>query len=109
MFCKVFRLLFYQLFFIYFSSISSPFAKFDTPVHGYALHGSPKYPEGFKYFDYIEPSAPKGGKLIVHTPGATFDSLNPFILKGTPASGLFRLHQNDLLPAIAPVISRVYS
>ena len=105
MFCKVFRLLFYQLFFIYFSCISSSFAKFDTPVHGYALHGSPKYPEDFKYFDYIEPSAPKGGKLIVHTPGATFDSLNPFILKGTPASGLFRLHQNDLLPAIAPVIS----
>ncbi len=105
MFCNLPRVLLYQLFFIFLSSFSCSHARFDTPVHGFALHGSPKYAQGFKYFDYVEPSAPKGGKLIIHTPGATFDSLNPFILKGTAASGLFRLHQNDLLPTISPVIS----
>ena len=71
MFCNLPRVLLYQLFFVFFSSFSCSHARFDTPVHGFALHGSPKYAQGFKYFDYVEPSAPKGGKLIIHTPGAT--------------------------------------
>ena len=95
----------YLIFLIVNFYIPQTLAKYEVPVHGFALHGKPKYHSGFKHFDYVEPFAPKGGRLIVHTPGATFDSLNPFILKGTPASGLFRLHQNDSLPTIAPVIS----
>lgn len=57
------------------------------PVHAIALHGEPKYGPDFKHVDYVNPDAPKGGTLKVNAIGS-FDSLNPFIVKGTPAAGL---------------------
>ncbi|MEQ8192959.1 MAG: extracellular solute-binding protein [Rhodospirillales bacterium] len=57
------------------------------PSHGIAIHGEPKYPPGFKHFEYADPNAPKGGTLRRHTTG-TFDSFNPYIIKGNPAAGL---------------------
>ncbi|MGH7002782.1 MAG: extracellular solute-binding protein, partial [Alphaproteobacteria bacterium] len=51
--------------------------------HGMAMHGAAKYKEGFAHFDYVNPNAPKGGSIFHGAPGATFDNLNPFILKGT--------------------------
>ena len=51
------------------------------------MHGKPKYGENFKHFEYVNPFAPKGGKLINEAMG-TFDSFNPFILKGVKAAGL---------------------
>ncbi len=56
-----------------------------TPVHGLAMHGAPKYPAGFKHFDYVNPNAPKGGEVRLHSIG-TFDNLNPYIVKGIPAA-----------------------
>lgn len=58
-----------------------------TPQPAIAMHGDVKYPSDFKHFDYVNPDAPKGGILRVHAVG-TFDSLNPFIVKGAPAGGL---------------------
>jgi peptide/nickel transport system substrate-binding protein len=56
------------------------------PVHGIAMHGAPKHSAGFKHFPYVDPSAPKGGRLVLGALG-TFDSLNPFIIKGvTPGN-----------------------
>ncbi|MGE0210827.1 MAG: extracellular solute-binding protein [Parvibaculaceae bacterium] len=55
--------------------------------HGLSLFGELKYAEGFKQFDYVNAQAPKGGKLRYASVG-TFDSLNPFIIKGVPAAGL---------------------
>ena len=57
------------------------------PVHAIAMHGEVKYPPGFDHFDYAEPAAPKGGELRLATVANTFDSLNPFIIKGVAASG----------------------
>lgn len=57
------------------------------PVHGIALYGEPKYKPGFSSFDYVNPNAPKGGEVRQAVLGG-FDSLNPFILKGTPAAGI---------------------
>ena len=54
--------------------------------HAIAMHGAPKYKAGFRHFDYVNPTAPKGGNLWLATQG-TFDSLNPYIVKGTAASG----------------------
>ncbi len=51
------------------------------PRHAIAMHGEPRYSAGFRRFDYIDPSAMKGGELVVGALG-TFDSLNPFILQG---------------------------
>jgi microcin C transport system substrate-binding protein len=58
-----------------------------TVSHALALHGDIKYGPGFKHFDYVNPRAPKGGTVKLAGIGS-FDSLNPFILKGVPASGI---------------------
>ena len=57
------------------------------PVHAIALHGTPKYAPDFTHVSYANPQAPKGGTLKLNAIG-TFDSLNPFIVKGTPAAGM---------------------
>jgi microcin C transport system substrate-binding protein len=62
-------------------------AEETTPHHAIALHGDPKYMADFKNVDYVKPDAPKGGILKSAAIGS-FDSLNPFIIKGTPAAGL---------------------
>ena len=59
----------------------------SEPMHAVSLHGFPKYPEDFAHVDYVNPNAPKGGTIKQHVIG-TFDSLNPFIVKGSPAAGL---------------------
>src|SRR5262245_22878431 len=58
-----------------------------TVGHGLSMHGDLKYGPGFKHFGYVNPKAPKGGAVKLAAIG-TFDTLNPFILKGVPAVGL---------------------
>jgi peptide/nickel transport system substrate-binding protein len=57
------------------------------PMHGIALHGLPKQPADFQHFSYVDPDAPKGGRLILSALGS-FDSLNPLIVKGVAANGI---------------------
>ena len=57
------------------------------PVHGLAMHGTPKHAAGFSHFPYVRPDAPRGGRLTQGMLG-TFDSLNPFIIRGVSATGL---------------------
>ena len=52
--------------------------------HGLAMHGDLKYPAGFRNFGYVNPAAPKGGKVRLHAIGS-YDSFNGFIIKGQPA------------------------
>lgn len=47
-----------------------------------AMRGKPALPPGFTALAYANPNAPKGGRLTLSLLG-TFDSLNPFIVKGT--------------------------
>ena len=56
-------------------------------THGIAIHGEPSYPPDFRHFKYVNPEAPKGG-MIRRSAFGTFDSLNPFILKGVSAAAL---------------------
>ncbi len=58
--------------------------------HGLSAFGDLKYPQGFEHFDYVNPDAPKGGRLSMVGSGGTktFDSFNNFILKGDRAQGL---------------------
>ncbi len=68
--------------------LSTPTLAQDVePQHGVAMHGTVKYAPDFKHFEYTNINAPKGGKLTLSAQG-TFDSLNPYIVKGTPAAGL---------------------
>src|SRR5881398_3636839 len=64
-------------------------AKADDRVfrHGYSLFGDLKYPPDFKHFAYVNPDAPKGGRLRLAAVGS-FDSLNPYIIKGEVAEGI---------------------
>jgi microcin C transport system substrate-binding protein len=58
------------------------------PKYAVAMHGQPKYPEGFKHLNYVNPNAPKGGELRQGVVSNGYDSFNGFILKGVPAEGL---------------------
>jgi microcin C transport system substrate-binding protein len=59
-------------------------------TYGMSLYGELKYPADFTHFDYADPNAPKGGTMKLETIG-TFDTLNPFIIKGVPAAGIGEL------------------
>lgn len=62
--------------------------------HAIAMHGSPKYPAGFAHFDYVDPNAPAGGSIALSAYGS-YNSFNPFILKGRPpAAGIGRLFES---------------
>jgi microcin C transport system substrate-binding protein len=60
------------------------------PMHGLSVFGDLKYPASFSHFDYVNPDAPKGGRmaLIGIVANDTFDSFNGYILKGDVAQGL---------------------
>ncbi len=57
------------------------------PTHGISMHGTPKQPANFKHYSYVNPDAPKGGRVMLNTYGS-FDSLNPLIIKGEPVAGI---------------------
>jgi peptide/nickel transport system substrate-binding protein len=56
-------------------------------MHAIAMHGAPAMPGDFTVMPYANADAPKGGRLVQGVLG-TFDSLNPFIVKGLPAQSL---------------------
>ena len=65
------------------------------PAHGIAMHGQTKYPANFKYFDYVNPDAPKGGTVKLAATGS-YDNFNNFITKGLAAVGLGNLYDTLL-------------
>lgn len=67
--------------------------------HALSLIGEPKYRADFKHFDWVNPDAPKGGTVRFTFEG-TFDSLNPFTIKGVPATGVGMIY--DSLMASSP-------
>ncbi len=52
------------------------------PMHGIAMYGEPALAPDFTHLPYVNPDAPKGGEVVSAVVG-TFDSLNPYILKGS--------------------------
>ena len=74
-------------------ALAGSIASFASPahaVHAIAQYGEPKYPAGFKHFDYVNPGAPHDGTLVLANPSrlTSFDKFNPFTLRGNPAPGL---------------------
>lgn len=72
------------------STISLPHATMaqQGSHHALAMHGEPALGPDFKHFSYANPDAPKGGRIDYAVQGS-FDSLNPFIVLGDGARGLF--------------------
>lgn len=55
--------------------------------HGIAMHGEPEEKTGFSHFRFVNPDAPKGGRVSIGVTGS-FDSLNPLIVRGNAAAGM---------------------
>ena len=60
--------------------------------HAIAMHGEPKYGDDFLSVEYVSSSAEKGGKIVRSSIG-TYDTFNPFTLKGTSAAGIGLLYE----------------
>jgi peptide/nickel transport system substrate-binding protein len=60
---------------------------FAEPKSGIAMLGEPALPANFKNLPYANPDAPQGGVLKQAVTG-TYDSVNPFIVKGNAATGI---------------------
>lgn len=67
--------------------LSRALADAERPRHAIAMHGAPAMPEGFAAFPYVNPDAPKGDRLTQGLLG-TFDSLNPFVVRGVPVQAV---------------------
>jgi microcin C transport system substrate-binding protein len=82
-------------------ALASAPAGAEGPTHGLSAFGDLKYPADFKHFDWVNPDAPKGGRMVMIGTSAitTFDSFNPFILKGDPAQGLGLLFDTLMTPS----------
>jgi peptide/nickel transport system substrate-binding protein len=72
------------------AAIASGHTAEATPRHAIAMHGEPALPDGFAHFRYVNPDAPKGGRMVQSVLG-TFDTLNPFVVRGLSAQ-LIRGH-----------------
>jgi peptide/nickel transport system substrate-binding protein len=68
-------------------AIAGGAAAHAEPRHAIAMYGEPRMPADFDHFRYVNPAAPKGGRLVQGVLG-TFESLNPFIARGLVAQGL---------------------
>ena len=53
--------------------------------HALSLIGVPAHGPDFAHFDWVNPNAPKGGRVRQWAMGS-FDSLNPFPVKGNAAA-----------------------
>ena len=67
----------------------------ETPLHGISVFGDFRYAPDFPHFDYADPRAPKGGRIVTQSPSRiynqnfdTFDTLNMFVLRGNGAFGM---------------------
>src|SRR5690606_19207105 len=71
------------------TALATPAAAASDTVtaHAIAMHGKPAWPDSFQRLRYANPEAPKGGRLVQGVLG-TFDSLNPFIVRGLAAQSL---------------------
>ena len=70
---------------------TSAHARDPSKSHGLSAFGNLKYSSNFKHFDYVNPDSPKGGAIRLAGIDS-FDSLNPYILKGVPVAGIGLIH-----------------
>src|SRR5712664_1691500 len=61
-------------------------------TYGLSLFGELKYGPDFKNFEYVNPNAPKGGTMRLSSIG-TYDTLNPFVVKGVPAAQIGQIFE----------------
>ena len=67
-------------------------ARAQERLHGMSIFGDLKYPRDFSHFDYVNPNAPKGGRIVMRPPNwffnqnpNTFNTLNGYVTRGDAA------------------------
>lgn len=70
------------------SQESSAVIEDGTESYGLSTFGDLEQPADFKYFNYVNPKAPKGGVLALSPSSPTFDTFNAYVLRGNPATGM---------------------
>ncbi|MES2905539.1 MAG: extracellular solute-binding protein [Pseudomonadota bacterium] len=75
--------------------------------HALSLMGQIRHPKDFKHFDYVNPDAPKGGRVRLATE-SVFDSFNIVLPKGVPAPGLGTLIYLQLMEPSLDEVSTEY-
>ena len=76
------------------------------PVHALALYGEAKYGPDIKAYPYVNPEAPKGGKLRLKAGVDTFNSFNPFAIKGKSAALMYGLGAEYYFLFYEPLMAR---
>ncbi len=72
------------------------FADSSISIKSYISIGdTPKYTSDFKSLDYVNPDAPKKGRVVLPAYG-TFDNFNPYIFKGTASPEVVGLTLDSL-------------
>lgn len=79
----------------------------DAAQKNISLYNAPKYKTGFENFEYVNPKAPKGGKIVIPEYGS-FDNFNPFIFKGSASGTVAGLIWDSLGYSPADDIATVY-
>lgn len=74
----------------------------QAPTHGITILGTPALSADFPHFPYVNPDAPKGGDITLSSIG-TFDSFNPFIVRGNAAAGGQRVWETLLRSSVEEV------
>ena len=90
--------------------LAAPAAASETTAHGVSAFGALKYEPDFTHFDYVNPDAPKGGAYTGRSTFAakTFDSLNPYILKGEAPAEITLFVFDTLMARAADEADAVY-
>lgn len=78
------RLLMFLVLTLFFSVTENAVSK---PIPSIAMYGDPELPSDFKFFPYANDKATKNGTIIFGVMG-TYDTLNPYSVRGIAAQGL---------------------
>lgn len=73
-----------------------------TKAYHLADHGEPKYKHGFSHFDYVNPDAPKGGRLRLAVLGS-YDNFNHFARRGDAAKEAFEPYESLVFETLMTV------
>jgi microcin C transport system substrate-binding protein len=76
---------------------ATPAVEAPIRTYGLSLLGKHALPSDFKSFEYVNPNAPKGGEIVLSSVG-TFDSFNPFIVRGNAPIEVLRVWDTLMKP-----------
>jgi microcin C transport system substrate-binding protein len=80
-------------------TLTAIFATIAAARSTIAQYDEPRYPASFTHFDYADPNAPNDGDMTFQNYNSyqSYDSLNPFLTRGSPAPDIKNLMFDTLM------------